>query len=80
VSRSVPEGTKQFTFEFPIKEYKNILITTDELHIVCYCFEKLKESGFLVSKDIIHVKKTIQNSLRLKSFLLQESAAFVCWF
>jgi hypothetical protein len=48
VSRSVPEGTKQFTFEFPIKEYKNILITTDELHIVCYCFEKLKESGFLV--------------------------------
>jgi hypothetical protein len=48
VSRSVPEGTKQFTFEFPIKEYKNILITTDELHIVCYCFEKLKESRFLV--------------------------------
>jgi hypothetical protein len=42
VSRTVPEGAKQFEFEFPIKEYRNILITTDEQHIVCYCFEKLK--------------------------------------
>ena len=35
VSRTFPEGAVQWDFEFPFVEYKNIVITPDELYLVC---------------------------------------------
>ena len=40
VSRTFPEGAVQWDFEFPFVEYKNIVITPDELYLVCYGYEK----------------------------------------
>ena len=40
VSRTFPEGAVQWDFEFPFVDYKNIVITPDELYLVCYGYEK----------------------------------------
>ncbi|XP_023324790.1 NACHT and WD repeat domain-containing protein 2 [Eurytemora carolleeae] len=51
-SRSVPEGVKQWEFEYPFLEFKNVVMTPDELNVVCYGFEKMKNHIY------IHAAKT----------------------
>jgi len=35
----VPEGVSQWKFQYPFKEFKPIVITPDEVHIICYGWE-----------------------------------------
>ena len=40
VSRDFPKGTVHWDFEFPFKDYKDIVITPDTLYMVCYGWDK----------------------------------------
>ena len=40
VSREFPKGTVHWEFKYPFKDFKSIVATPDELHLVCYGFDK----------------------------------------
>ena len=44
VSRDFPKGGVHWDFEYPFKDFKDIVITPDELHLVCYGYDKEKKS------------------------------------
>ena len=47
VSRSFIEGVKGFEFEFPYKQYKDIILTSDASYFIAYGFDKLKDTLFV---------------------------------
>jgi hypothetical protein len=49
VSRSVPEGTKQWEFEFPFVTFIKVVMTSDEHQLVCYDADKLKPNLYIHS-------------------------------
>ena len=74
ITRSFPEGTKQFTFQFPYRYFKKIVVTSDNQSFVAYGYEKLKdtifvyhaETGELVNKILIKYPnfKEVSNSAK----------------
>ena len=42
ISRTIPEGLKQFEFEFPYKQFKKIVLTSDNQMFIGYGYDKLK--------------------------------------
>ncbi len=46
VSRAFPSGEKNFEFEFPYKQYKSIILTSDSQFFIAYGYEKQKETLF----------------------------------
>ena len=51
IARTVPEGDIIFEFEFPFKQFKHIVLTSDSKFFVCYGFEKTKDTLFLHSAE-----------------------------
>jgi len=49
VSRSVPEGTKQWEFEFPFVTFIKVVMTSDEHQLVCYDADKQKPNLYIHS-------------------------------
>ena len=47
VFRNFIEGTHNFEFEFPYKQYKNIILTSDNQMFIAYGYEKQKEMLFV---------------------------------
>ena len=57
VSRSFPSGEKNLEFDFPFKQYKNIILTSDAQFFIAYGYEKLKEMLFVYhaeTGDFLH--------------------------
>ena len=49
VSRTLPDGLTQWTFEFPIQDFRSVVMTADERNLVCLGVEKLKPAIFIHS-------------------------------
>eukprot|EP00095_Tigriopus_kingsejongensis_P001882 maker-scaffold70_size417918-snap-gene-3.18 protein:Tk01882 transcript:maker-scaffold70_size417918-snap-gene-3.18-mRNA-1 annotation:"leucine-rich repeat and wd repeat-containing protein kiaa1239-like" len=57
VSRAFPEGEKNFEFDFPYKQNKNIILTSDAQFFIAFGFEKMKEMLFVYhaeTGDFLH--------------------------
>ena len=46
MARTIPEGDILYEFEFPFRQYKNIVLTSDSKYFVCYGNEKTKDTLF----------------------------------
>ena len=47
ISRKIPDGVHNFTFEFTYKQYKNLVLTSDSKYFVGYGYEKQKDTLFV---------------------------------
>ena len=47
VTRTFTEGVRGFEFEFPYKQFKNIILTSDAQAFVAYGYDKLKDTIFV---------------------------------
>ncbi len=54
IARTIPDGARQFEFEFPYKQFKKIVLTSDNLYFIAYGYDKLK----------VKVKNSPKNDLR----------------
>ena len=46
VARTVPDGTKLFEFDFTYKQFKKIILTSDEQYFIAYGYDKFKDTLF----------------------------------
>jgi hypothetical protein len=61
IARTIPDGVRQFEFEFPYKQFKKIVLTSDNQYFIAYGYDKLKVNligiqqkrffSFLISDD-----------------------------
>ena len=51
IARSIPEGEQIYEFKYPIKQYKNIVLTSDGKYFACYGYEKTKDTLFLFGAE-----------------------------
>ncbi|CAB4067000.1 unnamed protein product [Lepeophtheirus salmonis] len=51
VSRKFPEGDTLFKFEFPYKQFKSVILTSDSQNFVAYGYDKLKDTLFIYHAD-----------------------------
>ena len=42
IARTIPDGVRQFEFEFPYKQFKKIVLTSDNQYFIAYGYDKLK--------------------------------------
>ena len=57
IARTVPEGKKLFEFDFTYKQFKNIILTSDDNYFVAYGYDKLKDTIFVnhaVTGEFLH--------------------------
>ena len=47
IARTVPQGEKLFEFDFTYKQFKNIILTSDEQYFIAYGYDKLKDTLFV---------------------------------
>ena len=47
IARAVPGGEQLFKFEFTYKNFKDIILTSDDLYFVAYGYDKQKETIFV---------------------------------
>ena len=63
ISRTFPAGEKHLEFEFPIKQYKNIILTSDTQYFIAYGYEKLKEMLFVFHAETGDFLHKVRNSV-----------------
>ena len=57
IARTVPEGDKLFKFEFTYKQFKKMILTSDEKLFISYGFDKYKDTLFVYhaeTGDFLH--------------------------
>lgn len=70
VGRCMPSGTELYSFQYPIKALRSLVVTTDGNYLVCPGFEKLKDTLFIhSSKNGSFVHKIILKYPHFKDFL-----------
>ena len=47
IARTVPQGEKLFEFDFTYKQFKNVILTSDDNYFVAYGFDKTKDTIFI---------------------------------
>ena len=48
-SKSIPSGLNHLELEFPFRKFQPVIYTSEEDHLVCYGFEKMKHTLFIYS-------------------------------
>ena len=57
ISRTVPEGATQYQINYPFKDFRSVVLTPGEVHIVCCGYEKQKDHLYVHSAkngDFLH--------------------------
>ena len=57
IARTVPLGEKLFEFDFPYKQFKKIILSSDEENFIAYGFDKTKETIFVyraITGEFLH--------------------------
>ena len=57
IGRTVPDGEKLFEFDFTYKQFKHIVLTSDEKYFIAYGFDKFKDTLFVfdvASGELLH--------------------------
>ena len=47
VTRTFTDGDRGFDFEFPYKQFKSIILTSDAQYFIAYGYDKLKDTLFV---------------------------------
>ena len=51
IARTIPDGDVIFEFEFPFRQFKHIVLTSDSKFFVCYGCEKTRDTIFVYSAE-----------------------------